>query len=54
MMVANSSNLIITVKPSNQKNTLLAPRRGSITRSSQVSAGSNTSEDDKDEIVTFT
>lgn len=39
MMVANSSNLIITVKPVNQKfNTV--PRRGSPSRSSNVSSAS--------------
>ncbi len=62
MMVANSSNLIITVKPANQKATLPAPRRGSISRTSQLSASSaqsaatntNTSDDDQDEIVNFT
>ncbi|XKL65529.1 hypothetical protein PGB90_008949 [Kerria lacca] len=63
MMVANSSNLIITVKPANQRTTLSAPRRGSISRTSQLSAGSaqsaatttNTSEDDdQDEVVSFT
>ncbi|KAM7249153.1 hypothetical protein ACFE04_019391 [Oxalis oulophora] len=62
MMEANSSNLIITVKPANQKTTLSVPRRGSISRSSQVSAGSaqsaittsNTSDDEEDEVVNFT
>lgn len=63
MMVANSYNLIITVKPANQGNTLKTPRRGSMSRTSQLSAGSvqstattvNTSEDDdQDEIVNFT
>ena len=66
MMVANSSNLIITVKPANQR-TLAAPRRGSFSRNSQVSSGShhsqqtnntNTSEendqDDQDEVVDLT
>lgn len=63
MMVANSSNLIVTVKPANQRNTLSAPRRGSISRTSRISASSaqsattttNTSEDDdQDDVVTFT
>lgn len=36
MMVANSSNLIVTVKPANQRLTLGSPRRGSTSRSSQV------------------
>lgn len=66
MMVANSSNLIITVKPANQR-TLAAPRRGSFSRNSQVSSGSqqsqhtnntNTSDeidnDDQDEVVDMT
>ena len=43
MMVANSSNLIITVKPANQR-TLAAPRRGSFSRNSQVSSGSQQSQ----------
>lgn len=43
MMVANSSNLIITVKPANQK-TLGAPRRGSYSRNSQVSSNSQQSQ----------
>lgn len=66
MMVANSSNLIITVKPANQR-TLAAPRRGSFSRNSQMSSGShqshhtnntNTSDenqdDDHDEVVDLT
>lgn len=66
MMVANSSNLIITVKPANQR-TLAAPRRGSFSRVSQLSGGSqqshhtnhtNTSDenqdDDQDEVVDLT
>ncbi|KAL8590629.1 hypothetical protein ACOMHN_011065 [Nucella lapillus] len=40
MMVANSSNLIITVKPVNQRMTL-APQRGSGWRSSQASSTSH-------------
>jgi partitioning defective protein 6 len=40
MMVANSSNLIITVKPANQR-TLAPPRRGSFSRTSQLSSGSH-------------
>lgn len=64
MMVANSSNLIITVKPANQRTTLSAPGRGgSIWRVSQLSTGSaqsaatttNTSEEDEqDKIVSLT
>jgi len=64
MMVANSSNLIVTVKPANQR-TLMGPRRGSFSRNSAMSAHSALSsstqsgtgseehdeEDDKDEIV---
>ena len=38
MMVANSSNLIITVKPANQRT--LMPRRGSFSRTSNMSHGS--------------
>ncbi|XP_055592564.1 partitioning defective 6 homolog beta [Uranotaenia lowii] len=59
MMVANSSNLIITVKPANQR-TLAPPRRGSFSRNSQLSGGSHQShqttgsdendQDDQDEI----
>lgn len=62
-MVANSSNLIITFKPANQR-TLTSPRRGSFSRTSQLSSGShhtnhtNTSDeleqDDQDEIVDLT
>ncbi|KAJ8303590.1 hypothetical protein KUTeg_019986 [Tegillarca granosa] len=43
MMVANSSNLIITVKPVNQRLTL-APQRGVDTRSSQMSSASHLSQ----------
>uniref|UniRef100_A0A182IQJ6 PDZ domain-containing protein n=1 Tax=Anopheles atroparvus TaxID=41427 RepID=A0A182IQJ6_ANOAO len=60
MMVANSSNLIITVKPANQR-TLVPPRRGSFSRNSQLSGGSHQSQqttgsdendqDDQDEVV---
>lgn len=62
MMVANSSNLIITVKPANQR-TVTAPRRGSFSRNSQLSSGSQQStattgsDDDRfdqDEIVDMT
>lgn len=42
MMIANSSNLIITVKPANQR-TLASPRRGSFSRNSQLSSGSQQS-----------
>ncbi len=66
MMVANSSNLIITVKPANQR-TLMTPRRGSFSRNSGVSSrgsllsrgssqsggnaqGGNPQEDEEDEI----
>lgn len=41
MMVANSWNLIITVKPANQRT--VAPRRGSFSRNSQLSSGSRQS-----------
>ncbi|XP_046385151.1 partitioning defective protein 6 [Ischnura elegans] len=44
MMVANSSNLIITVKPANQRTTgPRAPRRGSFSRNSQLSSASTQS-----------
>ena len=39
MMVANSSNLIITVKPVNQRNNI-SPKRGVVGRMSQKSTGS--------------
>ncbi|GIY91738.1 partitioning defective 6 homolog beta [Caerostris extrusa] len=39
MMVANSSNLIITIRPANQSNVGF-PRRGSVGHSSQMSHGS--------------
>lgn len=62
MMVANSWNLIITVKPANQRT--VAPRRGSFSRNSQLSSGSAQSvattagsdEDafDRDEVVDLT
>lgn len=42
MMVANSSNLIITVKPVNQRLTL-APQRGGVGRYSQISQASHLS-----------
>jgi partitioning defective protein 6 len=67
MMVANSSNLIITVKPANQQRPYqaLAPRRGSFSRTSQLSSGSaqsaqsaatesDTDPYDQDEIVDLT
>lgn len=60
MMVANSAKLIITVKPANQR-TLAAPRRGSFSRNSQVSSGSQQSQhtnpasdendNDEDEVI---
>jgi len=40
MMVANSSNLIVTVKPANQRTIMSAPRRGSFSRNSNMSQGS--------------
>lgn len=43
MMVANSSNLIVTVKPANQR-TLAAPRRPSFSQNSQRSSGSQQSQ----------
>ncbi|XP_059486208.1 partitioning defective protein 6 [Neocloeon triangulifer] len=64
MMVANSSNLIITVKPANQPRPYqtLPPRRGSFSRTSQLSSDSAhsvaTESDndpfDQDEIVDLT
>lgn len=42
MMVANSSNLIVTVKPANQRT--LAPRRPSFSQNSQRSSGSQQSQ----------
>lgn len=62
MMVANSSNLIITVKPANQR-TVAPVRRGSFSRNSQLSsssqhsqttAGSDPDQFDQDEIVDLT
>lgn len=65
MMVANSSNLIVTVKPANQR-TVPPVRRGSFGRNSQLSSGSHQSTatgcsdpdvdkfDDQDEIVDLT
>ena len=63
MMVANSSNLIVTVKPANQRT--IMPRRGSFSRSSNMSHGSMLSKsstqstasedhDDQDEIRDLT
>jgi len=64
MMVANSWNLIITVKPANQRT--VAPRRGSFSRNSQLSSGSQQSAQsatttgsdddtyDRDEVVDLT
>ncbi|XP_064085985.1 partitioning defective 6 homolog gamma isoform X2 [Macrobrachium rosenbergii] len=43
MMVANSSNLIITVKPANQRTVAHTPRRGSFSRNSAMSSGSQQS-----------
>lgn len=43
MMVANSSNLIITVKPANQRTVSATPRRGSFSRNSAMSSGSHQS-----------
>lgn len=62
MMIANSSNLIITVKPANQRAALAVPRRGSFSRNSQLSSGSQQSmqsaatgsDEDVDEIVDLT
>ncbi|XP_011695059.1 PREDICTED: partitioning defective 6 homolog gamma [Wasmannia auropunctata] len=60
MMIANSSNLIITVKPANQRAALTAPRRGSFSRNSQLSSGSRQStqsagsDEEADEIVDLT
>uniref|UniRef100_A0A6M2DM73 Putative cell polarity protein par6 n=1 Tax=Xenopsylla cheopis TaxID=163159 RepID=A0A6M2DM73_XENCH len=62
MMVANSSNLIVTVKPANQRT--VAPHRGSFSRTSQLSNGSQQSQPttgsdtedrfDQDEILDLT
>ncbi|XP_053596127.1 partitioning defective protein 6 [Microplitis demolitor] len=64
MMIANSSNLIITVKPANQRAAMAAPRRGSFSRNSQLSSGSHqstqsivtgsASDEEADEIVDLT
>lgn len=64
MMVANSSNLIVTVKPANERRTIALPRRGSFSRNSQLSSGSTQSaattqgsddqDQDQDEIVDLT
>lgn len=64
MMIANSSNLIITVKPANQRAAMAAPRRGSFSRNSQLSSGSHQSaqsavtgsgsDEEADEIVDLT
>ncbi|TGZ53997.1 Partitioning defective 6-like protein gamma [Temnothorax longispinosus] len=60
MMIANSSNLIITVKPANQRAALTAPHRGSFSRNSQLSSGSRQStqsagsDEEADEIVDLT
>lgn len=43
MMVANSSNLIVTVRPANQRTVGPPPCRGSFSRNSQVSSGSHQS-----------
>jgi partitioning defective protein 6 len=59
MMIANSSNLIITVKPANQRAALEMLRRGSFSRNSRRSSGSqhslqnaaSSSDEDGDEIV---
>ncbi|KAH1000614.1 hypothetical protein HUJ04_012918 [Dendroctonus ponderosae] len=63
MMIANSSNLIITVKPANQR-TVGPVRRGSFSRNSHMSSGSQQSQTtagsdpedkfDQDEIVDLT
>ncbi|KAB7504315.1 Partitioning defective protein 6 [Armadillidium nasatum] len=63
MMVANSSNLIITVKPANQRTLTHGPNRGSFSRNSAMSSSSqqsqhsaNSDEDnfDQDEIRDLT
>lgn len=60
MMIANSSNLIITVRPANQE-TFALPRRGSFSRNSKLSTGSkeskstNSSDElDQDEVTDLT
>ena len=56
MMVANSSNLIITIRPANQRNVPMSAMRGSYCRSSQLSQDSShnsalsASDDEEDEI----
>lgn len=64
MMVANSSNLIVTVKPANQRTLAPVGRRGSFSRTSQLSSSSHQSQhsvisqgsdpDDQDEILDLT
>lgn len=44
MMVANSSNLIITVKPANQRTLTHGSSRGSFSRNSAMSSGSRQSQ----------
>ncbi|KAK6618727.1 Partitioning defective protein 6 [Polyplax serrata] len=53
MMVANSSNLIITVKPANQRTTMARPRRGSFSRTSQISNNSEEKFEEEDLVVTY-
>lgn len=60
MMVANSVNLIITVKPANQRNTLSGKRNTrtaamySVDNSITENAGSPLSSDDEDEVTDLT
>lgn len=60
MMIANSSNLIITVKPANQRTALSVSRRDSFSRNSQLSSRSQQStqsadsDEETDEIVDLT
>ncbi|KAK6622040.1 Partitioning defective protein 6 [Polyplax serrata] len=53
MMVANSSNLIVTVKPANQRTTMAPPRRGSFSRTSQISNNSEEKFEEEDLVVTY-
>ena len=60
MMVANSSNLIITIRPANQRNLPMSAMRGSYCRSSQLSQDSShnsalsaSDEEEEDEIKDY-
>lgn len=53
MMVANSSNLIVTVKPANQRTTIAPPRRESFSKTSQISNNSEEKFEEEDLVVTY-